>query len=609
MPDPSIVPVLTASYDSCRSNANLHETKLTPAYLRAQGVRQTFSLFLDGDQRGSEGQPLIVPNVLMSDGIRHDICIVATMANDVYAFDVETHDTLWQRRISNPIPGIRKMDMYLINDNWGILSTPVVDPDEGLVYVVSMHSPTGQFSDSSHHLHAIRLSDGSEDAPALNLSATATYQPPDDLPLQRMGAVPRKQRCALALDKRNGVSTVYVANGSFLESAKTNQGWLIAVDVSTGAPEFAAAWTTTSRYSGGGLWMGSQGPMIDPASGDIAVCVGNGAFDGKTDFGESVVRLRYTPAKAGKPAAISVVSHYTPFTDMGRVYGAKYQDLADPSLLPKNVAVVEDDDNATDAGPAASNMDSAGDEDLNSGAPLLITNAMSDLGRDIIVVCGKDGIGYVLDADDLGSPALAEFAPATIKEKVYSKPLWIGWLTYHNAKDSPTPTDLSKIPTTYYGYTHHLHGTCAFYRSSVHGPMIFCMGENGNLRAWRINPDCTLTYLACSAEYASADCKAPPGGMPGGMLTLSANGDKPNTALVYVCMPYGNANNSISPGRFLIYDAENFGTYADGSKQLLPVWDSERWGVTYKHCKFSRATVSGGRIFLPTYEARVIVLE
>ena len=68
---------------------------------------------------------------------------------------------------------------------------------------------------------------------------------------------------------------------------------MIAVDTAKWA--VAASWCSTGRGSGGGIWMSGAGPAIQ-SDGSIWVVTGNGDFDGKVDFGESVVRLRYTPA-------------------------------------------------------------------------------------------------------------------------------------------------------------------------------------------------------------------------------------------------------------------------------------------------------------------------
>ncbi len=597
------IAVTTRSFDGCRSGSNLQETVLTQDAVRQRGMVRVGSVPLPGDARGSEGMSLIIPGQVMEDGQMHDLLIQATMANDVFCFDATSLVLLWQQRLGEPIPGTRAMDMYLINDHWGILSTPVINPQTGTIHVVAMTAPDGDFAQSSFWLHSLNPVDGSPVLPPLDLTA-ATYQPPGELALQRMGTVPRKQRCGLAISTDGAI--VYVANGSFDEDADTNQGWLIACDVSGVAPEISATFTTTARYSGGGVWMGGQAPVIDPVSGNILMTSGNGAFDGVTDWGESVIRLRHTRASGTDPGSLTVIDSFTPYTDTGRVGGVACQTLADTSLIPANGSGAD-----ADGGGGTSNMDSAGDEDLNSGGPMLVTTAMSGLPWNIVVIAGKDGIGYFIDADKMGSPTLADFAPSLIQSNVYDTLLVPPyWLTYYNPDASPAPTDLSTIPTTYLQRTHHLHSTCVFYRSSMHGPMIFCMGENANLRAYGLgqaNGQLTVTYLGCSVEYASPEAPVPFGGMPGGMMTLSANASQAGTALLHVVFPYGNANNSITNGRYVIYDPENFSRFADGSGWLRKLWDTQDWNIQFLHNKFNLPMAANGRVYLPTYGGTVDV--
>ena len=116
-----------------------------------------------------------------------------------------------------------------------------------------------------------------------------------------------------------------------------------------------------------------------------------------------------------------------------------------------------------------------------------------------------------------------------------------------------------------------------------------------------------MTFLAHGAEQASAQSNVPPGGMPGGMLTLSANGSKTHSAVVWALIPYGDANIEWSAGRLLAYDATNFDSFPDGSKRLRVLWDSQDWNIHFTFNKFDVPVVANGRLFVPTYDARVDV--
>ena len=114
-------------------------------------------------------------------------------------------------------------------------------------------------------------------------------------------------------------------------------------------------------------------------------------------------------------------------------------------------------------------------------------------------------------------------------------------------------------------------------------------------------------YLACSAEYASPNAPVPLGGMPGSMIALSSDGA--GGGIVWALMPYGDANMELTAGRFIAYDAQDFGVYTDGSKQIVPLWDSQDWGegCAFTHPKFNLPVVFVGKVFVPTYDGRVDV--
>jgi hypothetical protein len=95
--------------------------------------------------------------------------------------------------------------------------------------------------------------------------------------------------------------------------------------------------------------------------------------------------------------------------------------------------------------------------------------------------------------------------------------------------------------------------------------------------------------------------------MPGGMLTLSSNGTQPHTGILWATIPYGDANQHVTNGRLLAYDATQFGSFPDGSKQLRVIWDSEREGIPFLYNKFNPPVVANGRVLVPTYSGGVDV--
>jgi len=139
--------------------------------------------------------------------------------------------------------------------------------------------------------------------------------------------------------------------------------------------------------------------------------------------------------------------------------------------------------------------------------------------------------------------------------------------------------------------------------------MLFTWGENGSLRAFSLDVTSGKTkLLAHGADLASADLadpiKAGLGGMPGGMLALSAAGG--DNGIVWATAPMdGDANKHVEPGIVRAYDATQFAADAnsDGVPRLQRIW--QRSGFLYS--KFCPPVVADGKLFVPTYDGQVDV--
>lgn len=412
--------------------------------------------------------------------------------------------------------------------------------------------------------------------------------------MQSFKSAHRKQRAALLLV--NG--TVFIAFGSIAETAANARGWVIAAD--TASFKVTAAWTTTSRGSGGGIWHSGGGPAAD-ANGFIYVITGNGDFDGVTDFAESIVKLQYKPPAGGQAGSLAAVDWWTPWTDDGRT-GSNPEGEDELGLEPLPTNFRRDLQLVRAHGMHAMSMGSAwGDQDFGSGGPVLAPAAQA------VLAAGKDGILYTANLQNMGKTQPANLAPgATENNFARLRVLPIFYTYFPGYQLSPTPTDPAQLNVWEDQRTHHLHGNLVLWNSAAHGWVHFCWGENGNLRAWALSNAGASTYLACSAEVSSPESPVPLGGMPGGMISLSANGN--SGGIVWASVPYQDANMQLSAGRFLAYDAEQFGKYADGSGSIVPLWDSQQWNWQFTHNKFNRPVVWNGRVLLPTYDGNVMVL-
>jgi hypothetical protein len=568
---PGTTGVSTRSYDNSRTGVNSNETTLTPDAVAQRGMRKLFSLKLADDARGVEAQSLIVPAVKIGDGTTHDVLIAATMADTIYAFDANDGTVLWVQRFGNPIQGTTKIDGWLINDNWGILSTPVVDPETKTLYFVTWSSADTTAGQGVHTFHSVSVANGIDVAQPIDLGQ-ATYNPGNGLPIQKFSTLQRKQRSGLAFIKPAGRKTVIVPFGTISETSTNARGWVVAIDVETN--KIAAAYTGTVRYSGAGVWMAGQAPATDN-DGNLYVLTGNGSFDGKTEFSESFLKLKYTPSTGTTPGKIEPTDWWSPFTDSGRAGGP-----VDGDHITTNIGGGWDD------------------SDLGSGGIALIPE------YNILLGSGKDGILYTLRMNNLGKTQLSDFRTGAQFKNLLSPAVWFTYACFKHDKngnvigfEDSMPLNPLKLNFLYDNKTHHNHSTPVVFRQA-NNYLLYCWGENGNLRAWSIDKNGTLTYLANGPEVASSQVAT---GMPGGMLSLSSNGL--NNGILWATVPYRDANKQVTQGVLYAYDASRFGKYADGSGSIRLLWTSPAF--TYN--KFDVPVVWNGKVYTPTYDGAIDV--
>jgi outer membrane protein assembly factor BamB len=92
--------------------------------------------------------------------------------------------------------------------------------------------------------------------------------------------------------------------------------------------------------------------------------------------------------------------------------------------------------------------------------------------------------------------------------------------------------------------------------------------------------------------------------MPGGMLTLSADGG--NDGIVWATAPLdGDANKEVVAGAVRAYDATRFDPDPDPHKppRLRKIWQYS--GFSYG--KFVPPFVADGKLFVPTYDGQIHV--
>src|SRR5271169_1970485 len=304
----TMVPWLTRSADNSRSGWNQHETQLTQASVASKGIFRATIIPVIGDARGVEAQPLILPNVKTTRGTR-DVMVLPSMADVVRGVDAHDGSGIWQVTLGTPITGSQSIDSHQINQFWGCLSTGVIDADTQRLYQVCWISPdnTGNPKTARYFMFVLNMADGKQVvSPVLIQGKSGT---------QDFNGAMRKQRSSLVETNVNGVKTIFGCSGTIFETqAGVASGYCFAFDV---ASNKVSAMLAMTAGEGAGVWMAGQGAVAD-AQGFLYVLTGNGDFDGVSQWGESFLKLKYTPSSGGVPGSLQVVDHWTPWTDLVR---------------------------------------------------------------------------------------------------------------------------------------------------------------------------------------------------------------------------------------------------------------------------------------------------
>jgi hypothetical protein len=597
-------PWLTHSVDNSRSGWNPREGQLTQASVGTKGITRATIIPVIGDARGMEAQPLILPNVKTALGTR-DVLVLPSMADVVRGVNAHDGSGIWQVTLGVPVTGSQAIDMHQINQFWGCLSTGVVDPDTQRLYQVCWVSPdrSGDPKTAQYFMFVLNMADGSEVVPRVLIEGTSGNQD--------FNAAMRKQRSSLVETNINGVKTVLGCSGTIFETGAGASGWCFAFDVATNK---VTAMLALTAGEGAGVWMAGQGAIADP-QGFLYVMTGNGDFDGVSQWGESVLKLQYTPPSGDTAATLKVVDHWTPWTDLARAgqktaatmrpsgVSAASEALMQPvvgetNAVLKNARLVpEINDRGKPTVLVFPQMAQGAwaDQDLASAGPACI------FAIGVCTAAGKDGIAYPVKMAQMGGTTPTDLEnPKANCAKLAAPPVW---LTMSPGPVDPCPADPQTLNFLPDGDTAHLHMTpVQFFDPVLNSWVIFAWGENSQLHKWRVNSTGALTYVAQSHEFASDNVReTPPGGMPGGFCSGSSNGADPNSALLFCTIPYGDANTNVVNGRFLVYDPVHLA--ADGSLKVL--WDSQQFNIQFLFNKFDPPVVDGGQIYVPNYNGGV----
>ncbi len=344
------VSVTTYHNDNARTGQNLSESLLTPANVNANQFAKLFAASEALDSWAA-AQPLYVPNVSIPEQGTHNVVYVATINNSVYAFDADDGQKLWYANYGPPTPfdNLCKDSNYQFSPSKGagIVGTPVIDQNAGLVYFVTKTGNGSESSPYALYLHAVYLTTGFDEPGS----------PVQIVPPSGPTFMPQYQMNRPGLLLSNGY--VYVALGSTGCKGLSgfpkinNHGWVLGYNTLS-LSETPYMFVTSPTTNNSGIWQSGGGLATDP-SGNIYLETADGVFDendGGSDYGLSVLKLS---------PQLQLLDFFTPYNE--------------GTLLEPN------------------------DLDLSSVGPLLLNPPGFD---PVIIASGKAEEIYVLDTDHLG---------------------------------------------------------------------------------------------------------------------------------------------------------------------------------------------------------------
>ena len=353
--------VLTWHNDNFRTGQNTTEAILSPVNVKSASFGLLANVVVDGKV---DAQPLYVSAVNIPGKGLHNVLVIATEHDSVYAVDADSGAMLWKTSLLGT--GETTSDTRgcsQVTPEIGITATPAIDRaagPHGTIYVVAMSKDgSGTYY---QRIHALDLATAAE----LNngpVAVHATYPGTGDGSSNGVVSFDPKQykeRPGLLL--QNGV--LYTSWGSHCD-IRPYAGWLMAYNPSTLAQ--ISALDFVSNGSDAAPWNAGAGPAADLA-GNVYISLGNGTFDttltaaglpSQGDYGNSIVKVALSNGK------LAPVDYWTMFN---------------------------------------SNSESGQDTDLGSGGLLLLPDFTDASGnaRHLAVNAGKDTNLYVADRDHMG---------------------------------------------------------------------------------------------------------------------------------------------------------------------------------------------------------------
>lgn len=315
--DANLKGVLMWKGDSSESGLYGTEATLTPANVNVNQFGRIGSFQADGILMA---QPLFVSALDMGDGSTHDVVIIATEHDSVYAIDAENPagGTLWERHYVDSASGVTTMaDSFggrtTLGGEVGITGTPYIDATSGVLYFVTTLARNGT---PEQWLRAVDIRTGQDYGPG---SVQIQASVPGDGKGSVNGQIafdPSNQNQRPGLTEVGGA--VIIAWGSFSDWG-VYHGWLMAYDpvtlkqlaVFNPTTQFQSTDTASgpSDYGGGGaFWQAGAAPAVD-ADGNLFINAADGSFNagqGGNNYGDTMLKLKLNGS------SFQIVDWFTP---------------------------------------------------------------------------------------------------------------------------------------------------------------------------------------------------------------------------------------------------------------------------------------------------------
>jgi hypothetical protein len=200
----------------------------------------------------------------------------------------------------------------------------------------------------------------------------------------------------------------------------------------------------------------------------------------------------------------------------------------------------------------------ATDEDLGVQNPVLIPNT------NLIVGGGKDGVMYVVNRTNMGH--------------------------FRSGNNG-------QIVQSFQGSTAtRMNGAPVYWNSPTYGPAIYVWPAGDPLKVFRLVNGLFVTPASAQGTLLA------PSGMPGGMLSLSANGKLGGTGILWATLSLsGDPNHSSRPGILRAYDAGNV------TRELWNSQQNATRDALGNFSKFSPPTVANGKVYVATLSKKLVV--